>query len=278
MQVRRREFLGALVAGAAIYGLDRFALGGDEKAAPKAEAPPQWFKDALAEMRATRSPGVAIVLPDGKEARAALLSELQTLLRQPSIEAQTHLVEAVYVVIDAARVGAAKDETLVLLDADGKRVASGTAKLSAATFAEIVRPLLRDGERLAKRAKAARTPEVEKLIAALGDEDAEKVNAAVERLTLEFTAAGPAIIAACEASTDADVRGRLVQVIIRAFGRRRGDEGADAERPLPFGAKWKVGAIPLPEVDPCPPCGMMRVAPRSHDLLEFLAKDPAEPK
>jgi hypothetical protein len=278
MQVRRREFLGALVAGAAIYGLDRFAFGGDEKAAPKAEAPPKWFKDALAEMKATKSPGVAIVLPDGKDARATLLAELQTLLRQPTIEAQTHLVEAVYVVALGVHAGAKADETLVLLDADGKRVAGSTAKLTAATFAASVRPLLRDGDRFATRAKAARTPEVEKLLDALDDEDAEKVNKAVERLTLEFTAAGPAIIAACEASTDADVRGRLVQVIIRAFGRRRGDEGADAERPLPFGAKWKVGAIPMPEEDPCPPCGMMRIPPRSHDLLEFLAKDPPEVK
>lgn len=278
MPFRRREFLGALAAATAIYGLERFALGGDEATAPKAEAPPQWWKDALAEMKATKSPGVAIVLPDAKDARAALLAELQTLLREPSPDAQVHLVEAVYVVVDAARADAKKDETLVLLDSDGKRVAGSTSKLSAAKFAEIVRPLLRDDDRLAKRAKAARTPEVEKLIASLGGDDAEKIDAAVGRLAEIFAAAAPAVIESYESLPLGDVKTRLTWVIGRAFARRRGDEGTDIERPLPFGAKWKVGAIPMPEVDPCPPCGMMRIPPRSHDLLEFLAKAPAEVK
>ncbi len=275
MQVRRREFLGALVAGAAIYGLDRFALGGDEKAAE----PPLWFKDALAEMKATKKPGIAIVLPAGKDARAALLTELQSLLREPSFEAQTHLVEAVYVVVDGIHAGAKKDETLVLLD--GKDVYGTTAKLTAATFAGAVRPLLRDNERLAKRAKAARTVEVEKLIADLGadaEKDSAKIDAAVARLTESFASAGPAVIEAYEGLKDGEVKSRLYWIIGGAFARRRGDQGEEFERPLPFGAKWKLGAIPMPEVDPCPPCGMMRIPPRSHDLLEFLAKDPGTTK
>jgi len=276
MQVRRREFLGALAAAVLVHGLDRIALGGEEAKAADAEAPPAWFKDALAEMKATKSPGVAIVLPADKDARAALLAELQALLQNPSFNAQVHLVEAIYVVVAGLHAGAKEGETLVLLDADGKRVAASTTKVTAADFAKTVRPLLRDGDRLATRAKAARTPEFEKALAALLGKDLAKSGAAAESLASDFVAMGPAVLAAHEAEKEEEAKQRLAYVISRAFARRRGDAGAESERPLPFGTKWKVA--PLPLEDPCPPCGRMMIAPRSRDTLEYLVKDGAERK
>ena len=78
-------------------------------------------------MKATKSPGIAIVLPADKDVRATLLGQLQLLLQAPSFDAQLHLVEAVYVVDAGNHSGAKEGETLVLLDSDGKRVAGGTA-------------------------------------------------------------------------------------------------------------------------------------------------------
>lgn len=277
MQVRRRELLGVLAAAVLVHGLDRLALGGDETKAADAEAPPQWFKDALAEMKATKSPGVAIVMPADKDARAALLAELQSLLQNSSFDAQMHLVEAVYVVAAGVHAGAKQSETLVLLDADGKRVSGSTTKVTAADFAKTVRPLLRDGDRLATRAKAARTPDVEKLLAALSEKDVEKANAAMQRLSTDFTTACPAILAAYESEQNEAAKARLTNLISWAFNRRLGGSGTKDERPLPFGTKWKIA--PPPTEDPCPACGMMmRGNAHSRDTLEFLAKASAETK
>jgi hypothetical protein len=276
MLVRRREFLGAVAAAVLVHGLDRLALGGEEAKAAEPEAPPPWFTAALAEMKATKSPGVAIVLPADKDARAALLAELQQLLRTPSFDAQVHLVEAIYVVVAGLHAGAKEGETLVLLDAGGKRVSASTTKVTAADFARTVRPLLRDGDGFATRAKAARTPEFEKALAELLGKDTAKSGAAAERLASDFAAIGPAVLAAHEAEADAEAKPRIAYVISRAFARRRGDVGAESERPLPFGTKWKVA--PLPLEDPCPPCGRMMIAPRSRDTLEYLVKDAAANK
>lgn len=276
MLVRRRELLGVLAAAVLVHGLHPIALGGDDAKEKKDDGPPPWFTDALAEMKATRSPGVAIVLPAEKDARATLLAELQQLLREPSFDAQAHLVEAVYVVVAGVHAGAREGETLVLLDADGKRVAGSTTTLTARDFAKTVRPLLRDDGRLATRAKAARTPDVEKLLDAIAGKDVEKANDAVARLHANFAAAGPAVLAAYEATKDGEANGRLAGVIAAAFARRRGDAGAEYERPLPFGTKWKAGEVH--KEDPCPPCGRMMITPRSFDTLEYLVKDSAAAK
>ena len=276
MQVRRRELLGVLAAAAFVYGLDRLAHGGDDAKEKADDAPPQWFTDALAEMKAATSPGVAFVLPAGREARTALLLEIQTLLREASFDAQVHLVEAVYVVVAGVHAGAKEGETLVLLDADGKRVGGSTAKFVAADFARTIHPLLRNGDRLATRAKAARTPEVERLLSELTGDDAKKTAAAGKRLVEDFAAAGPAVIAAFEATTVSDEAMRLTSVIHSVFARRRGDQGEEHERPLPFGTKWKKG--PPSKNDGCGGCGMMRIVPRSRDTLEYLVKGAAEAK
>ena len=276
MHVRRREFLGVLAAAALIHGLDRIALGGDDPKEKADDAPPQWWKDALAEMKSTKSPGVAIVLPAAKEASAALLGELQTLLREASFDAQVHLVEAVYVVVAGVHAEAKEGETLVLLESDGKRAAASTTKVTAADFAKAVRPLLRNGDRLATRAKAARTPEFEKLLDEFQGKDQDKAWLAAGRIVTEFATTGAALLAAYEAETGADAKSRLGLLIHRAFARRRGDEGTEIERPLPFGTKWNVA--PLPTEDPCPTCGMMRIQPRSRDTLEYLVKDAAKAK
>jgi hypothetical protein len=67
-------------------------------------------------------------------------------------------------------------------------------------------------------------------------------------------------------------RAQLGRVIRLAYEHRLGGDGKKLERPLPFGTRWQEGAVPLPDHDPCPPCGMMIVRPRSRDVLEYLAK------
>jgi hypothetical protein len=271
MSLGRRQFLAAVAAGVVIHGLDRIAWAGDEAApAAKKDEPPPWWKDALAEMKATKSPGVAIVLPEGKDARAALLAELRTLLQGPPVHAHAHLVEAVYVVVAAAHAGAREGETAVLLESDGKRAGARTAAITAATFGETIGSLLRHGDRLAARAKEARTPEVEKLLAALGGKDDAAANAAADRLALDFATAGPAVLAA-ELTAKADARSRISMIIVRVYERRLGGEGAQLERPLPFGTAWTKSNEP--PVDGCPGCGMMRIPPHGRDALEFLAKE-----
>lgn len=277
MLVQRRQFLTAVAAAAVVYGLDRFSLGGDDPAAPKTDEPPQWFKDAVAEMKATKSPAIAIVLPAEKAARETLRAAIEDLLRDAELESQIHLLEAVYVVVEGRHVGAKSGETAVLLDADGKRVKGAAVTFTLREFAATVRPLLRDDDSLAKRAKAARTSEFEKLAAGVSPTDEEKVEAAVEALAAKFSTVGPAVIEAYEsAKPGSGQASSFATVIRRAFVRRRDGQGDDRARPLPFGTSWK--ALPEPEKDPCPGCGMMMRRPRSNEILELLAKDDGKTK
>jgi hypothetical protein len=280
MLLRRREFVAAAAAAILVYGLDRFAAGGDDADATKKDAgPPQWWKDALAEMKATKSPGVAIVLPEGKDAREALRAGVEGVLRFPQLTTQIHLVEAVWVVADAKLAQAREGETAVLLDADGKRVDGAVVKFDAVDFPASVRPLLRGGERFAARVQAARTKEFEKALSDLADHEPVKYEAAVERMASNFAAFGPAVIGAWEGEKPgSDLQQRLSWVLSRVFARRVGEQGAEAERPLPFGTRWKAKDPPEPDVDPCPGCGMMRRPTHARDVLELLAKDPGTAK
>jgi hypothetical protein len=269
MALGRRQFVLSAAAGLVVYGLETLVLAGDAEQMPGA---PAWFRAALDEARTAKCPCIAIVLPGDKEAREALRERIQTLLRRPQPDAQAALVEAVYVLADPGLVGARQDDEVVLLDADGRRAAGARSKFDA-RFASELRPWLR-GSDLAARADAARTREIEDLLDDLRRSD-ESISAAATRpLAERFPAVAAVVADAWEKSgLDAD-KARLARASSVAFGLRRGDFGTAFEKPLPFGARWKVQ--PSPKGDPCLGCGMMAVTPRSRELLEFLAD--LEPK
>src|SRR5262245_13278781 len=102
MSVRRREVLGALAVTALVYGIRRLTLG------TLRTAPSEWIAQALAEMPATGAPGVAIVLPQDSAARDMLTLALSEALGDAV--ALTAFDEAVFVVADAADVGALPGE------------------------------------------------------------------------------------------------------------------------------------------------------------------------
>jgi hypothetical protein len=282
----RRRFLATFVTvagGSLVYGLQRLVASapqGQPPSKPRApDEPPSWFRDALAEMKATRRLGVAIVLPDSKKSRETLLREIEELLREPGADDRVHLVEAIYVVVEGKLVDARTDENVVVLDADGKRIAGGLARFHRSAFATTIEPLLREGDRFSAQVKMARTRDFDHAEAELAAEDSRTVEEATGRLVAAFSTVGAAVIADFESSrVPAETRKRLGRVILLAYEHRLGSDGKEIERPLPFGTRWQVGAVPPPHHDPCATCGMMIVRPRSRDLLEFLAKDPGSGK
>jgi hypothetical protein len=282
----RRRFLATfatIAGGSLVYGLQRLVASAPQGQPPPKpiapDEPPKWFRDALAEMKATRRLGVAIVLPDSKESRETLLREIEELLREPGEDDRVHLVEAIYVVVDGKRVDAQADENVVVLDADGKRIAGGLVRFHRRAFATTIEPLLREGDRFSAQVKTARTRDFDAAEAKLAADDSRTVEEATGRLVAAFPTVGAAVIADFESSrVPEETRKRLGRVIALAYANRLGGDGQKLERPLPFGTRWREEAVPLPKRDPCPTCGLMIVRPRSRDLLEFLVKDPGSGK
>lgn len=269
-RIPRRDLLtlAAAGAGALVLGLDRLALADDgwEQGA---------WDAALRAMRAGGQHGVAVVLPAGAEARAALaarLAELIPLVKEddeaPLPPAGAWFVECVWLLAAPARVEARPGETLVLLAPDGKRVAGAAVPLDdPAAFARGVEALVAGEGRLAARAGAA-TDEVKKAIEAylsFGEGgDVQRSNDARVWLLDHLDRAGSAVVHRLRTTKDDADRDALAQLLQWGLLRR-----ARQETGLPFGIKWKVLRT---DPEPCPPCGMARPTVDGRKFLEFWGK------
>ena len=287
MRLSRREWLvratGVAAGAALIYGLPALsAAGGEEPTEKKTPKRPPWLDEALAEMRRTKAPGVAIVVPvdDGteerKKEREALRAAIATLMSGPSYEAKELLVEAVWVCVPGAFVEAKPGETAVLIEAlaDGgaKRVAGSTMEFSSEKeFVEGAAALLRGERRLEERAKKARTEEVARQIARLLGTDDEWQDA-LPRLTETFPTVRAAVIQARIDAKEEEHRARLQQVVESYYLQQALSAASRPVRHLPFGAKWEREQLPADAPDPCPPCGMAVVLASGRVLLEFLTE------
>ena len=279
MKVSRRRFLGGVVAASVVYGFSSLSFARDDDTSGTSTERP-WLRDALAEMKATGSPGIAIVMPKTREGQDRLRVVLRNHLvgaaaaGKPQFEFDARaawLAEAVFMIADGTDVGALPGETIVLLEPDGRRAAGSAMPLTADGLPTGARELLRRGGRLRRRADAARTSPVQLMLAAMiADDVAARVEPAAW-LRAHFAKVGPAVIAARdEAGSQAwKFNWILSSVLVERIGPGRGPASS---RPLPYGTRWIEGEGP----DPCPPCGMMVGPPRSRDLLEFLG-DPEPP-
>ena len=277
MDIERRRLLQGLAAATLCFGLDGLAHGSE---AEPTDAPP-WLKEALAEMSATGSPGIGIVLPKGRTERGALRDTLQQVLDRVSSPPKSFLgcdglewlVEAVFVVAPGGRFGALRGETLVLLEPDGRRAGGSTVALDAESLSREVRALLRQGGRLERRAQAARTTVVQRALDDLQSSDRDVARAAHRWLVDHFAETGPAVIAAAARDSPSIGVERVLCTVLSARVHSGTVDSAVPERPLPYGMTWLPDARP----DPCPGCGMA-TRPREMDLLQFLGDDSPTPR
>ncbi|MCE9634460.1 MAG: hypothetical protein K8T90_02040 [Planctomycetes bacterium] len=254
------------------------ARADDAAAGETAEQVPACLTQALAEMKRTGAPGIAIVVPAERKDRSALRDSVAALLAEPCYEVQELLVEAVWVCAPAKQVGAKPGETAVLLDAEGRRVAGAVIDFSSQVkFVEGIGPLLHGEKRLEERAKAVRTKEVKADLEKLLGKDDDARSAAAARLTEAFPTVRAAVIQARIDATDDDAAKRLRQIVSLAWYRVT---VAAADRPmsaLPFGASWSYAPREA-RADPCPPCGMARVTETTRVVLVLLTKEETKAK
>lgn len=277
MHGTRRTWLGglAVAAGAAVLVHGWNDLLGDDGAkapaapAPKEPAKPAWYADALAEMKATRSWGVAILVPEGARVRAAIGRGLEEAMRSP--KARATFAEAVFVVVPPGVAPFEKDEGVVLLDADGRRVA-GLAHHFHGNVEEVmsaVRKALRDDGRLAKRAEACRDKAFDAALGDLRAEDPAERKAASKALADHFPKWRAAILEQIELRQDAAARKPFEDAVAAYLAKALPETPALGATKLPFGAEW-ADSVATPQPDPCPSCGMMMPSPSGKRWLRLL--------
>ncbi len=273
----RRAFLQGMAASPLILGLPEL-FAQDEKR-------PAWLTAALKRMKETRRCALVIVAPAEQEARVALGEQLLALVE--SKDASLRALAAECVVVCLRRDLSAKTfgeidekENAIVLDADAKRVTTGTITKEALekpeTAVAAASLLLHgsDGARL----KAA----VEKVRAGLEDADAvakaidaadcEEAPPAEAMATLRRRAdrIAPWLAFATLDAVYKPARERYRALLIELADRAEPDKASGLR--LPYGAKLQGSAKPLPKGDPCPACGMAIVEPESKRFIDFLGE------
>jgi hypothetical protein len=273
----RRAFLQGLAASPMIFGLPEL-FSQDEKR-------PAWLTAAIKRMKETKRCALVIVAPAEEEARVALGEQLLALVE--SKDASLKALAAECVAVCLRRELATKSfgeidakENAIVLDADAKRVTTGTITKEALekpeTAVAAASLLLHgsDGSRL----RAA----VEKVRAGLDDADA--VAKAIDAVDCEEAAPAEAMallrkradrIAPWLAFATLDAvykpaRERYRGLLLELADRAEPDKASGLR--LPYGAKLKGSAKRVPAGDPCPACGMAIVEPESKRFLDFLVE------
>ncbi|MBL4848579.1 MAG: hypothetical protein JKY65_23910 [Planctomycetes bacterium] len=263
----RREFLRIACGAGLILGLGQLGFGQD----PQGKKGPSPFKQALARMRANRLDGLVIVIPEGAAAQAALGKHVQALV--PLVRAHASipepagrlLLQVVWVCASAEEVGAKPGETVVLIDATGKRVVGAKLKLGAKpkeVYGKL-RTLIEGEGRFEARAKRSRQDP--KIAAALADlRDPAKRGNSYSLLQANIAAAAPAIFAQLDAEQDIEVKRYLRSVLGQAYWRL-----INQTKAFPYGVSWKLN---VNQPEPCPPCGMASPSISGRAFLRFFTR------
>jgi hypothetical protein len=266
----RRTFLGSSVA---IFGLPELLSGQDQD-----DKRPEWLAAALKRMKETRRQGLVFVAPADDVKRRELGGQLAQFARAMNPAARVLAGECVLMCARreiATPVWGAieeKDNALVL-DADGRRLASGALRPER-LVSDAVRLLHgEDGARLRAASAAA--------LAALDVADREAVIKAFDFLDFETEPSAPLMgglrtladrIAPSLALTGVAAAHPTAREACQRLLIELGDGLAarDGLR-LPAGAR-EVEEELGPKPDPCPACGMAITRPASRKFLEFLTK------
>jgi hypothetical protein len=191
---------------------------------------------------------------------ATLLHRL-LLTRDP--RALLLLVEPVLLAADARAVGARDGENLVLLGADGRRLAGTRIDLADdGSFVRGAEALLQAARRPLPR---ERQQQLQEWLAMAGSPDAERRAFAATQLTAAGGDGVAAVQRALATAGDAE-RGPLGEVAAQVAVQLA---GADRAGLLPFGADWIDDAS---TVDPCPPCGMAMISASARRMLRLQAR------
>ncbi len=255
------------------------------------------FQRALAQMRADKAPGLVFVLPptgapadpevladiEKELARAAfggkppvtletrrdvLLWRLQQLRAARSGEVAALLVLTVPIVAEPSACGAKPGETLVLLSAEGERVAGFDVDLADhAAVVDAITPHVLAREAVEPR-RANVPPAIARLVArseellrlarqrqqegGLDQEQQQELHTIQQELARRMTAAAPALV---------ESTGERV-----SFGPNTNWYLLNLYQDTPLGTE--VGE----QWDPCPPCGMMAGPLAMRSTLKLLAK------
>lgn len=261
--IDRREFLHIAGAGALVLGFPSLARGEDGWEAGA------WAK-ALEAMKSRKAHGVAIVVPPDAAGRKRLADQLAQ--RLPVVQPERGdqelaplvpwFLECVWVLASPERAQAKEGETLVLLDAEGKRVAGAKVPLGdQAAFEKGVAELLTAEGRLQKRAAAVTTPELTAALERMRDGQGPAV---VQELSPRVDELISALVKAWRDAGDDDVKTWVGSMLRSAWWRRQKQETG-----LPFGIKWTIETT---EPEPCPPCGMAMPSFDGRKFLEFWGK------
>jgi hypothetical protein len=189
---------------------------------------------------------------------------LQILLDSKNTDVRELFLDSVCVCAPAGMLGAENSETVVILDADGKRIGGDVIDLSdAAQFVSKLSNLIHGGGKLRERAEATRTLQVKSALSRLTASDARQV--ATAKAFLADNIQHCSAVVADERKNNKALRRVLGEVITSAYQRAVANSFHGV---LPFGVTYEPRTV----YDPCPPCGMARVPAGSRKMLKLLDK------
>jgi hypothetical protein len=242
MDMNRRTFLQAVAAAPCIFGL-RSLL------AQECDIRPEWFKQALARMKADRRPGIVLIAPEDEESQLEWGRRLWDLLDEGTPAAHELFLNGVFIVLAPALAGPAgvrkpdEKENRFLLDPDGKRLAADSVDAASLakpeSFVASFAPVLygKDDERLKARADEAAAAAPPAIFGALSDlgadaiETREKASATLLERAGEFL---PLYAHRLRTDPDPEVRSRIGPIVESHFRAQASD--APSAR-LPFGTR-----------------------------------------
>jgi hypothetical protein len=188
---------------------------------------------------------------------------LHRLLLTQDPRALLLLVEPVLLAADAAAIGARPDENLVLIGADGRRIAGARIDLrDDGSFVRGAEALLQAARKPLPRARQERLQEA---LALATSAEAGQRALAVQKLAADPGDAVPALQRALATAKESE-RAPLAEVATQVA---QGLAGVDRAALLPFGADWLDDAS---TIDPCPPCGMAMVSASARRMLRLQAR------
>ena len=259
----RRTFLGQAAAAPMVFGLAE--LFADEKATTS------WYDAALERMKETRRYGILLVIPAEAKARETLGNALLARIEGPDAGAHELLCEAIFICVAKPPDGVKGNR--ILLDPDGKRVASDTVKPTVfATdkgFVKSFRPFLHgpDNKRLRVHAESIRRDAPDEVRNALESLDARAIrdrDRATSTLSRHAEKTMPLLVYTGISALSLEARMRARSVITILY--QNSATSTPGPR-LPYGTTRLVEAV-----DSCLPCGRSIIRHPARRFLRFLAK------
>lgn len=189
---------------------------------------------------------------------------LQLLLDSEGVAMRELLLESVCVCAPAAMLGAAEGETVVILDAKGRRTGGDIVDLSREVDVTTkLQNLLHGKGRLRRRAQTARTKPVRDALSQLTSSDARVVAKGHVYLVGNIHRCIAAVVEARLGNVA--LRDALTRVVHAAYQKAAAKGYAGL---MPWGTVLERRSV----YDPCPPCGMAVTPAGSRKMLRLLTK------